>query len=212
MTPLRKVTAAFAVAALAGAGGIGAAQAATTSSSPAATSSRADHPGAKRGGGPMSSASLAAIAKTLGVTSAQLKAALDATRPASADRPDRSAMATDLATALGVQTSAVQTILDANRPARPAAGSRPKAGSKPKRGARPSNAKLIAALATGLKLDEATVKAAFAKIDAAHKAEHAAREDAMYAAVAKQLGVSSDAVKAAFEANRPANHEAPPAP
>ena len=63
---------------------------------------------------------------------------------------------------------------------------------------------MITALATGLNLDEATVKAAFDKLDAAHKADHAADHDAEYAAIAKTLGVDADAVKAAFEAARPA--------
>jgi hypothetical protein len=210
MSRIRKVTAAVSVAALVGAGGIGAAQAATSTSS-AAKTARSDRPGGKRGG-PMSTASLAAIAKTLGVTSAQLKAAMDATKPAKGDRPARAGMAAELATALGVETSAVQTILDANRPARPAAGTKPAAGSKPKRGARPDNSKLITALASGLNLDEATVKAALGKIDAAHMADHTARETAMYAAIAKELGVEASAVKAAFEANRPAKLVAPAAP
>jgi hypothetical protein len=210
MSRIRKVTAAVSVAALVGAGGIGVAQAASTSSS-AAKTARSDRPGGKRGG-PMSTASIAAIAKTLGITSAQLKAAMDATKPAAGTKPDRSGMAAELATALGVDTSAVQTILDANRPAKPAAGTKPTAGSRPKRGAKPDNSKLITALATGLKLDEATVKAAFTKLDAAHKADHSARESAMYAAIAKQLGLSTDAVQAAFEANRPAKQGPPPAP
>jgi hypothetical protein len=34
----------------------------------------------------------------------------------------------------------------------------------------------------------------------------------MYAAIAKQLGLGTDAVKAAFEANRPAKQGPPPAP
>jgi protein-disulfide isomerase-like protein with CxxC motif len=217
MSRIRKVTAAVSVAALVGAGGIGVAQAASTSSGSAAGTARSDRPGAKRGG-PMSTASIAAIAKTLGITSAQLKAAIDATKPAAGTKPDRSGMAAELATALGVDTAAVQTILDANRPARPAAGTKPAAGSKPpagsrpERGARPDNSKLISALATGLKLDEATVKAAFTKLDAAHKADHSARETAMYAAIATQLGLGTDAVKAAFEANRPAKQGPPPAP
>ena len=120
-------------------------------------------------------------------------------------RGDRGAMASELATALGVTTAQVQTILDANRPVRPAAGT---PGTRPPRGARPSNTKLIAALAGGLNLDEATVQAAFDKIDAAHQAEHAARDAAMYTALAGKLGVSADAVKAAFEANRPAKRAA----
>ncbi len=203
MSRIRTVTAAVSVAALVGAGGIGVAQAASTSGT-AAKTARSDRPGAKRHGGPMSSASIAAIAKTLGVTSAQLKAALDASKPAKGTKPDGSGMAAELATALGVDAAAVQTILDANRPAKPAAGSKPTAGSRPKPGARRSNTKLVAALATGLNLNEATVKAALDKIDAAHKADHPSRGDAMTAAIAKQLGLSTDAVRAAFEANRPA--------
>ena len=50
------------------------------------------------------------------------------------------------------------------------------------------------------------MRAAFTKIEAAHRAEHTAREAAMYAADASDLGRSADAVKAAFEANRPARH------
>ncbi len=209
MSRIRKVTAAVSAVAVLGAGGLTAAQAATSSATKDSTSSSA-RPGAKRGGGPMSTAQLAAIAKTLGVTSAQLKAALDATKPAkpAGAKPDRGdGMATELATALGVDVAKVKTILDANRPAKPAAGTRPAkpaAGTRPAKGARPDQSKLIAALATGLGIDEATVKAAFDKIDAAHQADHAARDDAKFAAIAKELGLSTAAVKAAFEANRPA--------
>jgi hypothetical protein len=108
-------------------------------------------------------------------------------------------MATDLATALGTDVTKVEAILDANRPAGPARGTTP--GTRP---AKPDNTKLVAALASGLNIDEATVKAAFAKLDAAHKEDHGDRHSTMYAAVAKQLGVSADVVQAAFEANRPA--------
>jgi len=151
----------------------------------------------------MSSVQLAAIAKTLGVTTAQLKAALDASKPAkpTGNMPTGNGMATELAAALGADLAKVKEILDANRPAKPAAGTRPAPGTRP---ARPDQSKLIAALATGLGIDEATVKAAFDRLEAAHQADHAARETAMYAAVAKELGLSTDAVKAAFEANRPA--------
>jgi protein-disulfide isomerase-like protein with CxxC motif len=202
MSRFQKMTATVSAVALLGAGGLSAAQAATGTS--AAKSSSSARPHGKRGGGPMATAQLAAIAKTLGVTSAQLKAAMDASRPAkpTGDRPDRGAgMATELATALGVDVAKVTAILDANRPAKPAAGTRPPQGARP---ARPDNSKLVTALATGLGIDEATVKAAFDKLDAAHKADHSARETAMYATVAKELGLTSDAVKAAFDANRPA--------
>ena len=195
MSRIRKSTAVICAAALLGAGGLSAAQAAggDAGSRPA------------RSGGPMSSASLARIASALGVTTTQLKAAMDANRPAktnpSADGARGGArMATELAAALGVDVADVRQILAANRPAKPARSAN---APRPPRGAKRSNTKLIAALASGLSLDEATVKAAFTKIEAAHKAEHTAREAAMYAAVAAYLGVSADAVKAAFEANRP---------
>jgi protein-disulfide isomerase-like protein with CxxC motif len=166
------------------------------------TGAGGDRP-AHRGGGPMSSATLAKIAAQLGVSTTQLKAAMTATKPAkpAAGTDRRAAMATELAGALGADVAKIQTILDANRPARPT-GAKP--AGPPPAGARPSNTKLIAALASGLGIDEATVKAALDKIEAAHKAEHAAREIAMYAALAKELDLSADAVQAAFEANRPA--------
>jgi hypothetical protein len=204
MSPrIRKATAIISAAALLGGGGIGAAQAASGESG-----SRPARSGHGPGGGPMSTASLAKIASTLGVSTAELKAAMQATRPAkpAGDRTrGANAMASELATALGVSTAQVQAILDANRPAKPAAGTQ---GTRPPRGARPSNTKLIAALSGGLKLDTATVQAAFDKIDAAHAAEHTTREAAMYAALAAKLGVGADAVKAAFEANRPAKRAA----
>ena len=199
MSRIRKTAAIISTAALLGGGGLGVAQAASgdAGSRPA----RSGQPG-----GPMSSASLAKIASTLGVTTAQLKAAMAANRTNPSARPADGArrgdgMATELAAALGVEAAEVQAILTANRPAKPAAGT---AAARPPRGARPSNTKLIAALASGLNLDTAKVKAAFAKIEAARKAEHAARHAAMYAAIASDLGVGADAVKAAFEANRPA--------
>lgn len=67
----------------------------------------------------------------------------------------------------------------------------------------PTTGSSWAALASSLNVDTATVKAAFAKIEAARKADHAARE-AAHAALAAQLNVSTAAVKNAFEANRPA--------
>ncbi|HEX8159213.1 MAG TPA: hypothetical protein VF526_17645 [Solirubrobacteraceae bacterium] len=201
MSSIRKITAAVSAAALLGAGGISAADAATTStdgtpgSRPARSGPRPD--------GPMPAASLDAIAQALGVSRTQLATALDTTRPsrpAGGKRPDRGAgLARDLATALGVDVAQVKTILDANRPAKPAQGARKKGKHR-----KPDSSKLVAALAGGLNLDQAIVQAAFDKIDAAHKAEHDGREVAMYAALASKLGVSADAVKAAFETNRPA--------
>src|SRR4051794_28997822 len=104
MTRFRKITAAVSTVALLGAGGLGVAQSATAAKG---KSSSAARPGAKRGGGPLSAARLAAIAKTLGVTSAQLKAALDASRPAkpTGPRPDADGLATALASALNVDVA-----------------------------------------------------------------------------------------------------------
>jgi len=199
MSRIRKAAALISVAALIGTGGLGAAQAATYDGS-----SAADRPTQRHGGGPLPSAQLTAIAEQLGITSEQLKAAMQAAKPAkpaagtAASRGD--GMVTALAAALGADAATVKEILDANRPAKPSSTQR-RSGKPP---AKPANTKLVAALASGLSIDTATVKAAFAKIEAARKADHAAREAAMYAAVAAQLNVSADAVKTAFEANRPA--------
>jgi len=197
MSRIRKATVIVSAAALIGGGGLSAAQAATGDAG-----SREARAGQHRGG-PMNSTQLARIASTLGVTTAQLRTALESARPAKPADGARGpeGIASELAAALGVDVAQVRAILDANRPARPARGRR---GGRPARGARPSNTRLVAALASGLNVDTATVRAAFAKIEAAHRAEHTAREAAMYAAVASELGLSADAVKAAFEANRPA--------
>lgn len=198
MPRMRKTAAIVTAAALIGGGGLGVAQAATGDggSRPA----RSGPPG-----GPMNSTSLANIASALGVTTAQLRAALEANRPAKPAKAARGAgaMASELAAALGVDVADVREILAADRPSRGDRSARRTNGAR-SRGAKPSHAKLIAALARGLNLDTATVKAAFKKIEADRKAEHTAREAAMYAAVASDLGLSADAVKAAFEANRPA--------
>ncbi|MCW2989923.1 MAG: hypothetical protein JWM73_517 [Solirubrobacterales bacterium] len=196
----RRLAAVLSATALLGGAGLGVAEAAkTTSRTQSSTSAR---PAGDRGG-PIPSAALAKIATTLGVSTADLKAALDANRPAApAGSPPQGGpgdMAADLADALGVQTSAVQTILDANRPAKPA--TRPAKGTRPPR---PDATKLIAALASGLNLDQATVTAAVDKLDAAHKADRQAHETAMYAALATALNKTAADVQAAFEANRPA--------
>jgi hypothetical protein len=196
----RRFAAVLSTAALLGGTGFGVAEAAKSSNgSPSTQSARPDG----KCGGPIPSAAIAKIATALGVANADLKAALEANRPAkpSADgtRGGPGDMAADLATALGVETTAVQDIMDANRPARPA--SRPANGGKP---AKPNHTKLIAALATGLGIDEATVTAAFDTLEAAHDAEHQARATAMYAALATALDKTAAEVQAAFEANRPA--------
>lgn len=202
MSRIRNATAIVSVAALLGTGGLSAAQAASDGAGSTAT-----RPAQRHGGGQLSGARLSAIAAQLGVTSTQLKAALKASKPAKPTAGAAGArgargdgMATALAAALGADATTIKAILDANRPAKPGAGQRG-SGARP---AMPDKTKLIAALASGLDIDAATVKTALAEIEAARKADHSARETAMYTAVAAQLNVSADAVKAAFEANRPA--------
>jgi hypothetical protein len=193
----RKIVAVLSASALLGGAGITVADAAK--SSPSTGAARSARPG-DRHRGPIPSAALAKIADALGVSAADLRAALEANRPARpADGPGARRFAADLAMALGVDASAVKAILEANRPARPA--SPPPPGSAP---GRPDRSGLIAALASGLKLDTATVTAALDKLGAAHRDDHQARETAMFAALAKSLGKTADEVRAAFEANRPA--------
>jgi hypothetical protein len=192
-----RLAAVLSASALLGGVGIGVADAAKSAKGTQTT--RSARPGHHRGG-PVPSAALAKIAKALGVSTADLRSALEANRPAKpAGERGPQQFAADLAEALGVETSAVQEILEANRPPRPEA--RPAQGTMPPK---PDHTKLIAALAAGLNIDEATVTAAVEKLEAAHEAEHQAREAAMYAAVADALGKTAAEVKAAFEANRPA--------
>ena len=87
----------------------------------------------------------------------------------------------DLATVaktLGVSEADLQKAVQAARPQPPANGNPPQRGD----------------------LDAA---------EKAHRADHEAREAAMYAAIAKALGKDADAVKKAFEANRPARPATP---
>jgi hypothetical protein len=196
MSPrIRRFTALVGTAALVGGGGLGVAQAATDGAQ-STTTKRA----AQRGHGGPTAAQIKTLADKLGVTTAKLKAAMAATRPAkpAGERPGRGGpgdMAAALATALGVETSAVQEILEANRPAK---------GDRPAPGTKPDHTALIAALAKGLSLETATVEAALAKVDATKEAEHEARHQEMAAALAKELGLETADVAAALEATRPA--------
>jgi hypothetical protein len=124
---------------------------------------------------------LGALARELGVSRARVRDALEAVRPAG--RPDKGSLAADLAKALGVEQSAVQEILDANRPS----GPRERGG----------HSDLIEALASGLKIDEAKVEAAFEQL-------HEDRHGEFAAALAKQLGLDAERVENALEATRPA--------
>ena len=200
----RKIAVFLTAASLAGATGIGVAQgAADSSSSSSSTAAKQRGPGGPghRGPRPLTSAQLAKIAASLGVTGDELTSALDANRPSKPSGAKRgpAQLASELASKLGVETSAVQEILDANKPAKPT--SEPAKGTTPPK---PDFSKLISALASGLNIDQATVQAAFDELDAAHKADETARRTAFYAAIAKSLGTTSDAVQSAFEAVLPA--------
>ena len=193
----RRTAAILAVAAIAPTAAVGVSVAGAQSDAGSTTSTKTDR--GPRHGGP----DLAKLAAKLGVTEAQLKAAIDATRPAAGAKPGdhRDALATDLAAALGVSTDKVQSILDANRPARPAAGTKPAAGTRPPK---PDSSALVSALSSGLSIDTATVQAAFDKLQAAHEADHSAREAAMAAALAKQLNLDAVTVQKALASLRPA--------
>ena len=198
MSRFRKTTAVAASVALVASAGLGAAQAATSSKDRAASSSQ-QRPGGKRG---PSTAELNAIASKLQITTAQLRSAMQATRPAkpTGERRGRGAdRAAAIATALGADVAKVEEILEANRPQRPATP--PANGERPPK---PDQTALIEALADGLGLEQSAVKAALDKLEADHRAEHEQRHTAMYTALAEKLGLEVAAVKAAFEAARPA--------
>jgi hypothetical protein len=193
-----KLATVLAATALAG-GGFSIAEAAKSGNSGTTQQQRA---GGKQRGGPIPTSALKAIAETLGVSTADLRTALEANkpeRPESGRPPGCEEMAAEIAEKLGVETSAVQEIMEANRPARPS-GRPSRSGPPPK----PDHTALIAALAEGLDIDQSTVQTAFDELEAAHEADHEAREQALYDAVAEALGKTPDEVKAAFEANRPA--------
>jgi hypothetical protein len=185
---IRRITTLVGTAALVGGGGLGVAQARESAGS--STQSRQS---TQRDRGP-TSAELSTLASKLGVTTAQLRNAMAAVRPdkPSGSRRDRGAdLARSLASELDVEASAVREILDANRPGRPVCG------------AKPDNSALIAALAEGLNREQSAVTAAFEKAEAAKRAEHDARHAAMAAALAKELGLTTEAVREALDSVRP---------
>jgi protein-disulfide isomerase-like protein with CxxC motif len=136
---------------------------------------------------------LAAVAKTLGVSEADLQKAVEAARPQppNGNPPQRTDVAAAIAKELGVATADVQAVLDANRPSHR------------------DDTALVAALVKRFSVTEAKAQAALDAVEKTHEAEHAARETAMYAAIAKALGKDADAVQKAFEADRPARPSAP---
>lgn len=198
-TKVTAVAATVAAAALGGSAIAGAAGSGSTTkpgSDPALFADDAG-PGPRTGGpgghGPR--ADLTAVAKTLGVTEAKLRSALDAARPT--DRPAKRGddLAATLAKALGASTADVQSVLEANRPDRSA--------GRPAPGTKPDSSALAAALARNLSVSQDRAQAALDAAFKAHQADHATRETAMYAAVARALGKDAAAVQKAFEANRP---------
>ncbi len=187
-----KLVAVLATAAVVPAAALGVPGALAQSGDAGTTQSGHRPPGPGRGG-----PDVAKLATTLGVTQAQLKAALDATRPTG--RPgkgDRGAgLAAALATELGVSPDKVQTILAANKPAKPT--------GKPAAGKRPGDSALVTALSTGLSIDKANVQGALDKLHAARKTDDTAREAAIAASLAKQLNLDAATVQKALAAQRP---------
>lgn len=182
------------------------------------------HPGGRGhhgGSGRGFHADLAAVAKDLGVTEAQLQKAVEAARP---DKPrdadkttakkDRGAeTAAAIAKSLGESTDDVQDVLESLRPERPTTGERPKAGDRPAgpRAGGPGrdDTALVAALVKKFSVTEAKAQAAVDAARKAHEAEHTARENELYAAIAKSLDKDAAAVKKAFEDHRPTPPAAP---
>ena len=188
-TPIRSVAAAGATIIIAG-GGFTAAQAATDSgAADGGSASTAALPAPHLG---PTAAQISAAARDLGVSATALRAAIQSARtaPRSGTRPDRGDHAAALARELGVKTADVRKILEADRPARSGDGSRPDR--------RPDHSDLIAALAKGLDVSEAKVRAAVNALATEHRAEHEAREDAFYGAIARTLEVDADDVEKAF--------------
>jgi transposase-like protein len=241
MTPrIRKAAAVATAVALLGAGGIGVANAASSGKDRTAKDRTAAREGHRPGGPGARGDALAAVAKTLGVTTDELRKAVEAARPGAPAGPAAGGPAAELAKALGVETAKVQEILDARRPTRKDDDGKAKGHDGPGRGGpgfggpghggpghggpgfggpgpgRPggfgsggpgrdpgANTDLVAALATGLGLDEAKVQSALADLAKARETERTTRETERYAAIAKALGKDADAVKRAFEAARP---------
>jgi hypothetical protein len=153
-------------------------------------------PGGRGDGGPGGRhVDTAALAKSLGVTEAELQAALDKVRPAKGDRDDKQTERTAaIAKALGRSTADVQAVLDANRPAPPAAGSTPQ-----QRPAKPDESALAKALAAKFGISQDKAQAA---LDAAH-GDKGDRGDQLAAALAEELGLDAAKVTSALEAQRP---------
>lgn len=204
----RNLTAVMATTALTAGAGLGVAQAQNGGGSPDRPAPRGEH---RHGPG---AAHLSALAQRLGVSTARLREALQAIRPARGERGPgprggKGDLAAKLATALGVEPAAVEEILAANRPQPPARGERPRHGERPRGGGRPPRpdlSRLVTALAEGLDVEEAKVKAALDALETRHRAEHDARHAEIAAALAKELGLDADDVEAALRDVPPFKH------
>ena len=108
------------------------------------------------------------LAASLGITQDELQAAMAKDAP-----PPPRSLTEALADELGVDTADVQRVIDADRP---------------KPGTNPDRTTLLAALVSGLHLDEAVVTAAFDRVDEAKSAEHRARIAGLAAKLAQRSG------------------------
>lgn len=136
-----------------------------------------------RGGG----VDAAVLAKTLGVTEAKLRAALEAVRPDPADRKDDRVAA--IAKALGASTADVESVL---------ANQGPGAGRGRGRGG--NRSELLTALAKKTGKTDAQVRAALEAV----RPDRAGGLEERAAALAKELGLDAAKVQSALEAARPA--------
>ncbi len=216
-----------------GVSGVSAQTRVTATSTASATS--ATTPDGKRVGGPGRGgfgANTTALAKKLGVSVADLQAAMKAVRD-SDTKPDRAtelaSEAKTIADALGVESATVTTALEASRPAKAAqpTGTTPSSTTPPKdapsgttpgkgaggpgghRGGGPrggaDDTALIAALVKATGKDEAAVKAALTKADAVRDAARKAHQAEFAKRLAAQLKLDEAKVAAAIETSRPAS-------
>ena len=133
----------------------------------------------------------AALAKALGVTEANLQAALAKVQPTKADHTAHEAAETAaIAKALGQSAADVQAVLDANRPDRSAGKGN---------GAKHDDSALAKALAAKFGVTQTQAQAA---LDAAHP-DKGERGTELATALAKELGLDATKVKAALDAQHP---------
>jgi Clp amino terminal domain, pathogenicity island component len=159
------------------------------------------------------------LAQALGVTQAQLDAALTKLRPARRADPGEPAQA--LASKLGIDAAKVRAAFDALRAKGPQAGdplaslakalgvdeaklraamqaAGPRGGPGPH--PHPDDTAFAGDLAKALGLDASKVEAALAKLRTRAEADHKAKEDKLASALAAKLGLDANKVKDALAA------------